>query len=236
MAHIPDGVLSWPVLASGIVTSLAGCAYGLKKLEPMAIPRTAVLSASFFVAALVHFPVGPTSVHLMLNGLIGLLLGWVAVPAIMIGLLLQALLFGFGGMIVLGVNTFNLALPALLCHGLFQLSRKSHNHKLIILTAGICGFLGVSLTAVLVALSLALSGKEFISAAQLVVFAHLPIMVIESVFTASAIALLLRVKPAALDTNWSEEPNHDDAESQNETGAQFTADSRAIESKVYVRA
>ena len=75
MAHIPDGVISWPVLAGGIMTTLAGCAYGLKKLDPVAIPRTAVLSATFFVAALVHFPVGPTSVHLMLNGLIGIVLG-----------------------------------------------------------------------------------------------------------------------------------------------------------------
>lgn len=213
MAHIPDGVLSWPVLASGIVISLAGCAYGLKKLEPSSIPRTAVLSATLFVASLVHFPVGPTSVHLMLNGLAGLILGWMAVPAILIALLLQALLFGFGGLIVLGVNTLNLALPALLCHGLFQLSRKTQNPKLVILTAGTCGFIAVGLTAVLVALSLALSGKEFLSAAQLVLFAHVPIMLIESVFTASAIALLLRVKPEALDTDWS----HPSDEAEKET-------------------
>ena len=205
MAHSPDGVISWPVLAGGIMTTLAGCAYGLKKLDPVAIPRTAVLSATFFVAALVHFPVGPTSVHLMLNGLIGIVLGWVAVPAILVGLLLQALLFGFGGIIVLGVNTFNMAVPALLCHGLFQLSRRSQHPKIIIATAGACGFLGVGLTAVLVATSLALSGKEFASAAQLVVFAHLPIMLIETVFTAAAIALLLRVKPEALETDQGQE-------------------------------
>ena len=42
--------------------------------------------------------------------------------------------------------------------------------------------MGVLLTALLVALVLALSGKEFVAAAKLVVFAHLPVMAIEAVF------------------------------------------------------
>ncbi len=45
----------------------------------------------------------------------GLLLGWPAFPAILVGLFLQALLFQFGGLTVLGVNTFNVAVPAVLC-------------------------------------------------------------------------------------------------------------------------
>ena len=37
--------------------------------------------------------------HLVLNGLMGLLLGWLAVPAILVALFLQALLFQFGGFV-----------------------------------------------------------------------------------------------------------------------------------------
>jgi cobalt/nickel transport system permease protein len=55
------------------------------------------------VSSLVSVPVGPGSVHLLLNGLMGLLLGWAAVPAILVALILQAVFFGFGGILVLGV-------------------------------------------------------------------------------------------------------------------------------------
>lgn len=196
MAHIPDGVLSAPVLVAGAAVSLAGCAYGLRRLEAERIPQVAVLSAVLFVAALVHFPVGPSSVHLILNGLTGIVLGWAAFPAILVALLLQAVLFGFGGLIVLGVNVANMALPAVLCGALFFAVARSGRRRTI--AAGLAGGLGVVLTALLVALALALSGREFVAAAKLVVFAHIPVAVIEVVFNAAVIGLLLRVKPELL--------------------------------------
>src|SRR5512147_1129646 len=78
--HISEGVLSPAVLAGGAGLAAAGCAIGLKKLDYEAIPRVAILSAAFFVASLIHVPIGPVGAHLVLNGLMGLLLGWVAVP------------------------------------------------------------------------------------------------------------------------------------------------------------
>lgn len=198
MAHIPDGVLSAPVLVVGAAVSLAGCVYGLRRLEAERIPQVAVLSAVLFVAALVHFPVGPSSVHLILNGLTGIVLGWAAFPAILVALLLQAVLFGFGGLIVLGVNVANMALPAVLCGALFFAVARSGHRRRTIMAAGLAGGLGVVLTALLVALALALSGREFVAAAKLVVFAHIPVAVIEVVFSAAVIGLLLRVKPELL--------------------------------------
>ncbi len=198
MAHIPDGVLSAPVLATGVAVTLAGCAIGLRALDHEKIPRTAMLSSVFFVASLVHFPVGPSSVHLILNGLVGVALGWTAFPAIVVALLLQAVLFGFGGLVVLGVNAMNMAVPALLCYALFAAIGRRDNRKLSILAAALAGGLGVLLTALMVAGSLALSGKEFDAAARLTLFAHLPVMAIESAFTAAAVSLLLRVKPEFL--------------------------------------
>ena len=198
MAHIPDGVLSAPVLVAGAAVSLAGCACGLRRLEAERIPQVAVLSAVFFVAALVHFPVGPSSVHLILNGLTGIVLGWAAFPAILVALLLQAVLFGFGGLIVLGVNVANMALPAVSCGALFFAVARSGHRRRTIVAAGLAGGLGVVLTALLVALALALSGREFAAAAKLVVFAHIPVAAIEAVFTAAVIGLLLRVKPEFL--------------------------------------
>jgi cobalt/nickel transport system permease protein len=104
MAHIPDGVATIPVLAAGAAITVGGLAWGLRALSPERMPRVAVLSAVFFVASLIHLPVGPASVHLILNGLMGAVLGAAAFPAIVVALLLQAVLFGFGGLAVLGVN------------------------------------------------------------------------------------------------------------------------------------
>uniref|UniRef100_Q07Q70 Cobalamin (Vitamin B12) biosynthesis CbiM protein n=1 Tax=Rhodopseudomonas palustris (strain BisA53) TaxID=316055 RepID=Q07Q70_RHOP5 len=199
MAHIPDGVLSIPVLAVGAAVAVAGCAYGLKRLDAERIPQVAVLSSVFFVASLVHFPVGPSSVHLILNGLVGVALGWVAFPAILIALLLQAVMFGFGGLVVLGVNVMNMAVPAVLCGLLFDAVRRHGGGRWLVPAAGAAGVLGVLLTAIAVALALALSGREFVPAAKLVLFAHIPVMVIEGFFTAAAVGLVMRVKPEVLD-------------------------------------
>ena len=119
MAHIPDGLLSAPVLLGGAVISAGLLAYSLRRLDYERIPQAAVLSAAFFVASLITFPLGPSSVHLLLNGLMGMVLGWAAVPAILVGLALQAAFFGYGGLLVLGVNGLNMALPALVCAELF---------------------------------------------------------------------------------------------------------------------
>jgi cobalt/nickel transport system permease protein len=198
MAHIPDGVLSSPVLLAGAAIGAAGVAYGLRHLEPVRIPRVAVLSAVFFVASLIHLPAGPASVHLILNGLTGIMLGWAAFPAILVALLLQAVLFGFGGLVVLGVNTMNVAVPALLCGQAFRLLYREGDPRRAALLGGAAGGLAVLLTALMVAASLALSGREFAAAARLVVLAHLPVMVVEAFFTGAALTLVSRVKPELL--------------------------------------
>ena len=76
--HLAEGVLSAPVLFAGTGLSILGIALGLKKLDSEQMPQVAVLTAAFFVAALVHIPIGPSSVHLVLHGLLGIILGWAA--------------------------------------------------------------------------------------------------------------------------------------------------------------
>ena len=95
--HIADGVLSGPVLAATGGLAVAGIAIGLSKMDYEKVPRVGILAAAFFTASLIHVPIGPSSAHLVLNGLIGFLLGWAAFPAVGIALLLQAIMFGFGG-------------------------------------------------------------------------------------------------------------------------------------------
>ena len=117
--HISEGVLSGPVLASGAVLAMAGTAIGLKKIDYDRIVHVAILASAFFVASLIHVNVGPASVHLILNGIVGLLLGFAAIPAILTALLLQSVFFQYGGLTALGVNVVVMAAPAVLVHYLF---------------------------------------------------------------------------------------------------------------------
>lgn len=193
--HISEGILSAPVLLSGAALTVAGTTAGLKKLDYDRIPRVAILSAGFFVASLVHVPVGPASVHLVLNGLVGIFLGWAAFPAILVGLLLQAILFQFGGFTSLGVNTLNMALPALTCHILFSRGVMSTNIVTSSLASFFCGFLAVFLSSVMVGLSLCFTGEQFFTVSKLIVLSNLPIMMIEGMVTFFCVRFFKKVKP-----------------------------------------
>jgi cobalt/nickel transport system permease protein len=193
--HIVDGALSNPVVIGGAVAAAGGIALGLRALPLERIPAAGVLSAAFFVASLIHVPLGPSSIHLMLNGLAGLILGWAAFPALFVGLLLQAVFFGFGGLTVLGVNAVNIALPAVLTGVLFGKLVARSNPLTAAIWGGIGGAFSIALTTLLVALALALTGEEFVAAAHLVLVAHLPLMAVEGVLTGFAVMLARKVKP-----------------------------------------
>lgn len=198
MAHIPDGVLSAPVLVTGAVVSAGAVALGLRRLTPERLPQAAMLSAALFVCSLVSVPVGPGSVHLLLNGLMGLLLGWAAVPAVLVALALQAAFFGYGGLLVLGVNTMNIALPALVCAAVFGRGLAGAGPRGLVLRGAAAGALGVLLTGVLVALSIGASSPVLVPAAQVLGFTYLPLAVGEAAVTAAALGFLGRVAPELL--------------------------------------
>jgi len=198
--HISEGVLSPGVLIAGAALTTAGVAVGLKNLDHEEIPSIGILSAAFFVASLVHVPIGPSSAHLILNGLLGLILGWKAFPAILIGLVLQALLFQFGGITTLGVNTLNMALPAVMCYYLFGWGmRLGTKQALFTVTAFACGACSILISGVLLGVCLYLTGEAFLPAAKLVVAAHAPVMLIEGLLTAACALFLRRVKPELLE-------------------------------------
>ncbi|MEJ2474477.1 MAG: cobalt transporter CbiM [Desulfobacterales bacterium] len=195
--HISEGVLSAPVLVSGGALAAAGTAIGLKKIDYDHIARVGILSATFFVASLVHVPIGPSSVHLIMNGIVGLLLGWAAFPAILVALLLQAVFFQFGGITTLGVNTIIMALPAVICYYLF--APLLHKDRKFLLLAGFgCGFCAVLFGGVIVGLALMFTEENFLKVAMLVVTAHIPVMIIEGIVTAFCVAFLKKVQPAML--------------------------------------
>jgi len=195
--HISEGVLSGPVLLSGGVLAAAGTAVGLKKLDYDRIARAGLLSAAFFVASLIHVPIGPSSVHLILNGIVGLMLGWGAFPAIVVALLLQGVLFQFGGLTTLGVNTMIMAGPAVVCAYLF--GPLVHRRREIALTAAFaCGFVSILLGALVAGAALMFTEENFLEVTLLIVTAHIPVMVIEGLITVFCVAFFRRVQPDLL--------------------------------------
>ena len=193
--HISEGVLSAPVLITGAALTATAVGFGLKKMDYDRVPQVAILSSVFFVASLIHVPIGPANAHLIMNGLTGLLLGLSAFPAILVGLILQAILFQFGGITTLGINTFNIAFPALISFYLFRNGIRHKNPVVISVCAFGAGFTAVFLSGILVAFSLFFSEESFFYIARLVVIAHLPVMIIEGFFTAFCIGFLKKVRP-----------------------------------------
>lgn len=117
--HISDGVLTPVWLAGGFFVAILLLIPSVLRVRDEEIPRIGMLSAAAFVGSQIHIPFGVSSVHLLLNGLIGVLLGRRAVLAIAIGLVLQAMLFGHGGKLSLGVNICILGIPAMLAGVVF---------------------------------------------------------------------------------------------------------------------
>jgi cobalt/nickel transport system permease protein len=132
-----------------------------------------------------------------MNGMVGLFLGWGAFPTILVALVLQGVLFQFGGITTLGVNTVIMAAPPVACYYLF--GRLIHKDKLIGAAAAFaCGFLSVALAAVLMAAALVFMEEGFWAIAATVIVTNLPVMIIEGLVAVSGIAFIKKVKPDLL--------------------------------------
>jgi len=195
--HISEGVLSPSILATGGAVAFAGTAIGLKKLDYDKVMNVSLLTATFFVASLIHVPIGPGSVHLILGGLMGILLGWSCFPVILVALFLQMIFFQYGGLIVLGANTTIMALPAVICFYLFRPWFEKNGKKRQV-AAFSCGFLSVLLSSLLMSLALFSTDSGFLHASLLIIGAQIPLMFIEGIITMFAVSFLAKVQPEFL--------------------------------------
>jgi len=210
--HIPDGILPVSVTAGGYAATAAMTWYSIRRINRKPnhhedIPKASLLTAAFFVASWIHIPLPPTSVHLVLNGLLGALLGYFAFPAILIGLFFQAVMFQHGGLTTLGVNAVIMGFPAIIGSYIFRLRALGGKENLK--TTAIFGFL---CAAVALGLSVALFMLILLTnmpanldadaerhAIYTLAIAHLPLMAIEGVITAMLAVFLQRVQPRILE-------------------------------------
>jgi cobalt/nickel transport system permease protein len=228
--HIPDGILPAQICAAGYAIAAPVTWYSLKKInrqpDPAAmIPKAALLTATFFVASSIHIPVPPVSVHLVLNGLLGAVLGYYAFPAILIGLFFQAVIIGHGGLTTLGVDAVMMGVPALIAYHVFQfryvLGRRFNSRFANGFCAFWAGVVGIAIasviffTLILTTLPSGLDVGMERSAIYGLTLAHIPLALLEGAFTTMLVLFLQRVKPELIDDpcrgRASSQASYDDA-------------------------
>lgn len=209
--HIPDGILPLHVTLGGYAAAMATTYFCIRKIKQREdpredIPKASLLTAAFFVASLIHVPVPPTSVHLMLSGLLGVMLGPFAFPAILIGLFFQAVMFGHGGLTTLGVNAVILGWPALAAAGLFKMSSpaKGPTPMKTAVFGFLCGSVAVILAVLIFAVILITNIPAHMSAEAerwaiaILVATHIPLILIEGLLTGFLAVFFLRVQSRLL--------------------------------------
>jgi cobalt/nickel transport system permease protein len=193
----------------GAVLILAG-----HRVKEKNLPRVAVLSAGIFVAQMLNFPVGGgTTGHLVGGALFAIIAGpTVAVIGMTVVLLIQALMFGDGGITALGLNALNMAVIAPLTGwGVYTLlktmtekgGRSSAASGFVVGAAAWASvFVAAAACAAELAVSYAVSSGAYGIAATVSVPAmlgmHAVIGVGEGIITAGVLAYLWSVLPDAV--------------------------------------
>jgi len=161
--HIPDGYLGPATYGTMFVVTLPFWAFASWKLNKTLKARQApylALGAAFsFVIMMFNIPVlGGTTGHATGTTLIAILLGpWAAIISVSVALIIQALLFGDGGITAIGANCFNMAVVGGLAgYGVYRLiaagSDAKSNRRLV--AGGIAAYMSLNASALLAAVQL----------------------------------------------------------------------------------
>ncbi|MCX5866887.1 MAG: cobalt transporter CbiM [Proteobacteria bacterium] len=156
--HIPDGYLG--PATSGVFYAVmlpfwvAASRIVKKTLQAKQVPLMAIGAAFSFVIMMFNMPIpGGSTGHAVGGVLVAILLGpWAAVIAISVALVVQALLFGDGGITAIGANCFNMAvvIPFVGYYVYVLISGgapKDSNRRVI--AAGVAGYIGINAAAFL---------------------------------------------------------------------------------------
>ncbi len=157
--HIPDGYLS-PQTYVPLYAVFAGfLAAALRKvrrtLSAKNIPYLGMASAFSFLIMMFNIPIpGGTTGHAVGASIVALVLGpWTAVVAVSVALIIQAFLFGDGGITAIGANCFNMAVVMPFASFLvFKLvSWKAPDGWRVYLAAFLSGYIGLLAAAIVTA-------------------------------------------------------------------------------------
>lgn len=222
--HIPENYLSPSTCAVMTAAMIPVWAHSIRKvkneLPKEKISMIGVGAAFSFVAMMFNVPLpGGTTGHAVGGTLIAVLLGpEAACIAVSVALLLQALLFGDGGILSFGANCFNMAfvLP-FLGYAIYKaLTKGEVSTKRRLLAAGLGSFAGINAAAFCAAVEFGIQPALFHDAAGQALYCpyglsiSIPAMMIghltifglaEVIFTAGVLAFILRTSPSMVLNN-----------------------------------
>lgn len=209
--HIPDGFLTLYVIVPTFIITIIFWIISFKKIKitDQQVPIMGLLTALFFAAMMMNYPIiGGTTAHLLGGASIGLILGpYAGCISVTIILVLQALLFGDGGLTTLGANVLNMGIigvfvPCILFLAMNKVFKAKTNGTLYAMIF-ISAFVGDVLAAVSAGTELGLSTPTFQYGLSVAVPAmainHSIIGVAEGIVTVILIGALLKLRPDVLE-------------------------------------
>ena len=208
--HIPDGLMDPTVAAVGWIIALIVIAISTKvinkKIDEKQLPLMAILAGGIFVAQMLNFPIGGgTTGHLIGSVLAAVLLGpYAAMLVIVVILIIQALLFGDGGITAFGLNVVNMAvIGCFLGWYIYRLFPKKLNLPGIFFASWTTVFIGAFACSVELAVSHAISGGIYgisgFIAYPTMLSLHSIIGIGEAIITSGVIIFITRISPEIID-------------------------------------
>jgi cobalt/nickel transport system permease protein len=154
--HIPDGYLGPKTYIAMFLIMIPIWLYAgykvKKEMKSRQVPLLALAAAFSFVIMMFNVPIpGGSTGHAVGGAIIGIILGpWAAIVAISVSLVMQALLFGDGGITCIGANCFNMAVVIpVSAYMIYRLISSKSDLKSVrrLAAAVIAGYISLSLAA-----------------------------------------------------------------------------------------
>ena len=157
--HIPDGYLSpqtyIPLLGVFVSTVAVAVKKVKKNLSARNIPYLGMAAAFSFIIMMFNLPVpGGTTGHAVGSAVIAIIFGpWAATIAVSVALIIQALIFGDGGITAIGANCFNMAVfMPFIAYYIFKLICNNPERKArVTFAAFFSGYVSLVMAAILTA-------------------------------------------------------------------------------------
>lgn len=208
--HIPDGFLDLSICLIMYLATAIFWVFAFRRtkeaLTDEQVPLMAMLTAMFFAAQMMNYPIiGGTTAHLLGGPILALTLGpYAGLISMTIILLIQAFFFGDGGITTFGANVWNMGVVGVfVSYSVFLLVAKIiKNDRGMLIGAFLGAFLGDWSAAIFAGLELGLSTLSFPYTVQIAVTAmglhHSFIGIGEGIITVAIISILLKTRPDLL--------------------------------------
>lgn len=219
--HIPDNYLSPSTCAAAALAVTPIWIASVKKIKEE-LPKEKItllgIGAAFsFLFMMFNVPLpGGTTGHAVGGTLIAILLGpWAACLSVSVALLIQALLFGDGGVLAFGANCFNVAVVCPFA-GYFIykfITDHLHGERGQVVGAALGSYIGINIAALFAAVEFGIQPLFFHGADGLPLYCPYPLSVsipamllphllvagvVELLFTVSVFAFIKKVSPGIL--------------------------------------